>query len=93
MSVGDHLAVMIPKQYRRPDCRRHREDIKRLNDWGAEGCKSRREEIVDLLCAKAESVPQLQQLPARTVRVNARWLLRLAIRNAERYSPGVACCD
>ncbi len=79
--VGTALESLIPqwalKQRRGCDCKSW---VRKMNQWGVEGCEDNFETIVDhLVGQKKYLIPALQLVPDSLARVGAEKLLRKAI--------------
>ena len=87
--VGTHLASMIPgwAKSMKGGCQCSDWEAK-MNRWGASGCESRREEIVNHLASQSDQlVPPLAAVPKGIKKVVASKMLDKAIRMAVSGPP------
>jgi hypothetical protein len=83
---GTELALLLPKQLERKGCA-CKDYAKKMNRWGAEGCRQRFDSIVQHLITKAEASPLLGWVPSVATRKVAKKLLTVAIERAEKKTP------
>ena len=80
---GTELSLLLPAQLERKGCG-CKDYAKKMNQWGAEGCRQRFDSIVEHLVKKANALPLLGWIPSIATRTVAKRLLTVAIERADK---------
>jgi hypothetical protein len=84
---GTELSLLLPEQLERKGCA-CKDYAKKMNRWGAEGCRQRFDSIVEHLVNKADALPLLGWIPSIATRTVAKRLLTVAIKRADKNATG-----